>query len=308
MSALCTEARASVRESLRIARLLQTSPHAFEALCFRFAASRPGVFQFAASGKDKETCGNFVKCFTSLFLPEKEITRVGLDAIIDGSAIKQLASHPNLLLHSWVHEAPYHYLPASSRGSLSTASGLVAQLQASSSSSLLSAQLLRHDEDAELPRVFLVSCSWVHLQKHMPTPPTDPFDHKFVLCKHSNDNFQLLQNYIRSSGGSRDALSLRAWQASRHPFCSIDGFNRADLGDFLGLLASFASGGNGAAFCASNHESLFGVRLGAGRGEGGDRTEFWPSLSYTELGDEHIRGSGSRCMANQLELDCRLPL
>lgn len=145
----------------------------------------------------------------------------------------------------------------------------------------------------------------------MPSPETEPHDHKFVIVKHSNDNFQLLQNYIRgsdSSGGSREALSLRAWQASRHPFSSLDGFGRPEVGDFLALLASFADGGSGAAFCPKTHEDMFGVRLNVGKGDGGERSEYWPSLSYTELGEEHIKGSGSRCMAHQLEEDCRLPL
>jgi hypothetical protein len=210
--------------------------------------------------------------------------------------------------------------------------------QANSGHSALTTQLLLVEEEQHLPRVFLVSMSWVsillpHLQ---PQPPSLPLsypigDHKYVLIKHNNDCFQLVQNYISNSGDcdstafgtERKALTLRAWQESLHPYSSPEGFNKAGMQSFLYILGRFSCGG-ATGFSTSEHEEMFGVRLDeCSANQNHHRKEveqenkgkeangvlpYWPSVSFRELDDDCIQGSGSRCMAEQLLIDCALPL
>ena len=92
------------RTSLRIFAILQQSKHNFEDLCYRYAERQKkqeniSIYPFTQRVKDA-SCGNFVKAFVSLFIEKKEITRLSLNEIIDGSALRQLSNHPNLVLHS----------------------------------------------------------------------------------------------------------------------------------------------------------------------------------------------------------------
>eukprot|EP01035_Chromulina_nebulosa_P033571 gene33571-44959_t len=197
MRAPCTEARTSLRESLRIFAILQQSKHNFEELCYRYAERQKNqenisIYPFTQRVKDA-SCGNFVKAFVSLFIEKKEITRLSLNEIIDGSALRQLSNHPNLVLHSILHSEP-SYLPHRWKDLFTDISCRLSKWQANSGHSTLANQLLLVEKEQHLPRIFLVSMSWVsillpHLQ---PEPQSYPIgDHKYVLIKHNNDCFQL---------------------------------------------------------------------------------------------------------------------
>lgn len=341
MRAPCTEARTSLRESLRIFAILQQSKHNFEDLCYRYAERQKkqeniNIYPFTQHIKDT-SCGNFIKAFVSLFVAKKEINRLSLNEIIDGSALRQLSNHPNLVLHSILYGDEPSYLAHRWKDLFTDISCRLSKWQASSGHSALTAQLLLVEEEQHLPRVFLVSMSWVSilLPQLQPSPPSLPLsypigDHKYVLIKHTNDCFQLVQNYISNSSDCdssafatmlgtlptrRNALTLRAWQDSRHSFSSPQGFNKQTMQSFLSFLGRFSRGGE-AGFSTSEHEEMFGVRLDEcssskeiGEGEEADGTlPYWPSVSFRELDDDCIQGSGSRCMAEQLLIDCALPV
>jgi hypothetical protein len=118
-------------------------------------------------------------------------------------------------------------------------------------------------------------------------------DHKFVLIKHGNEHYQLVQNYQGTA--AREVLNLLAWQASGHEYSSKLGFSKAAMVRFLSSLDLFAQAQG--PFSASVHADLFGVRVNPGPGG----SVYWPSMSHQELDDDSIHGSGSRCMANALE-------
>ena len=289
-----SEGRLSLRESLRIFLVLQKqSSYHFEDLAYRYSKARPNCYQF--SKRQEATCGNFVKAFVSLFISEREISRNVLGSLIDGSALNQYYNHSNLMLHDLLHESPF--VPKNFKGQFSIASQSFSKFQASSSQSLLATQLLLCESDVKLPRVFLVSMSWVMTAKE-----PNIGDHKFVLIKHTNDNFQLVQNYRADPSLNRKAMNLRDWQKSQHPYSPRGGFDRKSMQLFLEDLLAFSSAGPGG-FCTKLHASLFGVKL-IDRNAG--LRSYWPSVSFSELTDDCIHGSGHRCMANQLELDYTL--
>lgn len=299
----CTEARTSIRESLRIFRILQESPHNFEQLCFAYSTKsiNSNTFQFASP--NDASCGNFIKCFTALFLRKKDINRHILNSVIDGSAIQQYWNHSNLVMHSILLELSL--MPEKWKwGILSGNADRISKYQARSSLNSLSDQLLITDDKENLPRVFLMSMSWVFVEKVNGTSKLKSHDkpigdHKFAVIKHDNDCFQMIQNYIcdLTLQNPRPSLSLRDWQASGNPFSPAVGFSKAQMVLFLGHLGGFASDNK---FSSVTHEAMFGVHVENGEG-------YWPSFSFRELDDDCIRGFGSRCMANELLIDCAVP-
>ena len=286
-----TEARISLRESVRIFCLLQSSPYNFEDLCHGYSKSRPDVFQFTRLLRDA-TCGNFIRGFTSLFLPRNEITRGSLSELIDGSALTQYANHSNLILLGMRDSVPDKILT-----SFSSSSHAFTKWQSCRSHSQLSSRLMACDADEDLPRVFLLSLSWaLTLKTDSLIGESSIGDHKAVMIKHSNENFQLVQNYI--CDGGREAMTLRDWQSSNHPYASKRGFGRGLMSQWLCHLFAFTGDEGNKGFSAKGHMELFGTHLPSL-----EALAYWPSFSFKEIDDDCIRGSGSRCMAVQLEQD-----
>ena len=296
MRAVCTEARASLRESLRVFAVLAKSPHRLEDLAHRYSLARPGVFPFADS--DSATCGNFVRVFASLFLQEAEIRRTSLSLLIDGSAAAQYRNHANLVCHRVLHDAKW--LPESWKPHFSSASHSLSTWQSLASHSRLKVALMSHDQDQDLPRIFLVSMSWVGS-----VAASTIGDHKCALIKHTNDNYQLVQGYCGSPSSGREALFLRQWQQSKHPYSDPLGFSKLRMSGFLLSLGAFAHADAGFDHRRGHHD-MFGVDLVLGHCQE-QQGDYWPSLSYQEIDDDCIRGSGSRDMAHQLEIDAALP-
>lgn len=277
----------SMRESVRMFCLLQSSPHNFEDLCHGYSKSRPDVFQFTRLLRDA-TCGNFIRGFTSLFLPRNEITRGSLSELIDGTALTQYANHSNLILLDLRDSVPEKFL-----SSFSSSSHAFTKWQSSRSQSQLSSRLMASDADEHLPRVFLLSMSWALIGVN------SIGDHKAVVIKHTNDSFQLVQNYICDGEvGGREAMTLRDWQSSNHPYASKLGFGRGLMSQWLCHLLAFTGDEGNRGFSANRHQDLFGTHLPFN-----EALAYWPSFSFKEIDDDCIRGHGSRCMAVQLEKD-----
>ena len=308
MKSASTEARMSLRESVRIFSILQNSSHNFEDLCYRYSAKHEDMYKFSRD-ISSATCGNFVRAFVSLFIRKNEINRVSLNKLIDGSALQQYYNHTNLVMYSFRHESKY--LPAACNSIFSDVSDAFSKWQASYASKQLSTQLLLFEECEYFPRIFIVSMSWVLINHPCQACSSASIkDHKFVIIKHNNDSFQLVQNYISDynmAGKNRNAMSLRSWQDSQHRYSSRSGFDKAAMLSFLDSLGCFAVSGE-TGFCATKHEEMFGVKLLESNEYDAFPLQYWPSISFMEIDDDCVVGFGSRCMAEQLLIDCKLPL
>lgn len=303
---LCTEARISIRESLKSFRGLQDAD--FETLAFNWSKKHEGnVFQF--SPPSEVSCGNFVHAFSAMFLSRNQTTRHSLNQIVDGSALRQYMGHPNIVLHSslMIHErkddtssSHIENLPTNQNhcdhDDYCTENNFLfrASRKFCDGSSLLGChrlarQLLKRDVPQELPRVFLVSLSFAFLQ-----PTTHIKDHKFVLVKYDNNNFQLLQNYI--AGRERKGINLIDWQTSTNTeFSSPTSFYRDSMKSFLGHLKAFATGES---FDNQNYMAMFGVLHSRG-----SNASYMSGVSHTEIDDDCIIGSGFRCMADDITIE-----
>ena len=267
-----TEARISIAESLKAFKVLQST--GIERLAHKWSAGRTSSFQF--SSVTERSCGNFVRIMAALFLSDKQITRHVLNDCVDGSALNQLTSHPNVVLHSLD-------LPKSSFSSIL---GLrLSSMKSAAGHQHLSRELLRRDEDHDLPRVFIVSLTWAF------SPSQILKDHKFALIKHTNNSFVVSQNYIK--GRARLGMSLADWQGSSSTaFSSKDSFDRIVCTTFLAALGAFA---NNSHFDAKNFASLFGVEHTRGAG-----VQVSTSVSHREVKDEQILGYGQRDFCDAL--------
>ena len=88
---------------------------------------------------------------------------------------------------------------------------------------------------------------------------------------------------------------LWEWQASGNTFASPFGFGGADLSHLLSHLVAFTTNEH---WDPSIHKACFGV-------EGPRRLHgewYWPSFSFTELGDKAIEGFGERPLSDSLAL------
>ena len=261
-----TEARISIAESLKAFYVLQTTD--LERRAHTWSVVRPSSFQF--SSVPERSCGNFVRIVAALFLSNKQITRHVLNDCVDGSALHQFSSHPNVLLHSLD-------LPV---GSWPSILGLrLSSMKSAAGHQHLSRELLRRDEEHDLPRVFIVSITWAFSSSQILK------DHKFALIKHTNDSFVISQNYIK--GRARLGMSLADWHGSSSTaFSSKDSFNRIVCATFLSSLGAFA---NNSHFDAKNFASLFGVEHTRCAG-----VAVSTSVSHREIKDEQILGCGNR--------------
>eukprot|EP01038_Epipyxis_sp_PR26KG_P017230 gene17230-23751_t len=321
---ICTEGRSSLRESLKIFLKLQDkiSPsQQFEDLCHQYSfkhAKNSSMYQFPKS--EQTSCGNFLKCFTSLFVKKSKITRNSLNNIIDGGILSQYYNHMNILLYN--NKESYEKWKFWSIMVQSLSSKKIIYLQdislsfdnhyCSSSHSIstwkskqgylnLSTELLNNDVDELLPRIFLCSITWV-----FPTPSNNNNnsdainDHKFVIIKHNNDNYQIVQNYIADDSSNnhnknndnnyyREAVTLYDWQISTiTPFSLKTGFNQIKMKLFLSYLCEFSVAKS--QFNVDNYKSMFGVDVSSHVCD--NNPTYWPSVSFNEMNDDIVEGYG----------------
>lgn len=270
MRQICTEARSSIRESLLIFNRIRGRE--IEALAHDYSLRNKSSYTFTK----ESSCGNFLKIFTGLFISRREVTRTGLESIIDGSALFQYTAHPNISLHS--------LLSPESHALYSKLSQLISNFSSTRGHKLLSAEIMQYDDSRQLPRIFLVSVTWAFPTAHIK-------DHKFVIIKHSNQHFSISQNYI--AGQARLEQRLEDWYVDTNTiFSSREGFDKGTMENFLSRLFSFASSQK---FSSVNNFHMFGVLHTRGDGE-----TYWPSVSHREIHDSVIFGYGHRCMANDL--------
>jgi hypothetical protein len=158
----CSEARTSLRESLKIFRAISqklngSQVSSFEMMCFQYSnkVDNQNVYQF--SNIDDVSCGNFVKCFTSLFIEKKQITRNVLNQIIDGGALTQYFNHLNILMYNQQEYNTHHTkLSSSNRKHISSVSQSIANWKSIYECNSLSRNLLDTDAEQLLPRIFIL--------------------------------------------------------------------------------------------------------------------------------------------------------
>jgi hypothetical protein len=314
-----TEARASIRESVRIfgciekyienqwlLSRLKTSPthlptssplHLFERLVTASADTNRLVFDGFSS------CGFTSQCFASLFFSKKQIASNSIMLHTNASDATQLWDNLNIILYS-IRRRHYGHggvqFPMS--GSIDAVTRML-RFRATAKIDDLSASLLCEDSPEQLPRVLFCNLTWILLHEnehHVEDNGTDDDgskfvkDHQWTFIKHGNDHFQLVQGYINTSSRGH---CLAAFQNLKCPtnealfhFSSRHGFSLATMKGFLCELRQFANTSN---FNENLYQGLFGVFH-----KESANVATWSSVSFRELDDASIDGYGDRYIAN----------
>ena len=291
----------SIRESLRVLRLIERQQRpgrgttaagprlSLEALCFEYGRLQNLGHAFVGNRGDY-TCGNFMNCFVSLFVARRDMTTTTLDYITNGSPLHAFLNHSNILSHAY--------------GASHSLSKWLSNLSSRLQLARLCERLFSRCSREHLPRVFLCSLTIVSPKaehRHIRDAIDDTSDHKWVIIKYSNSNYQFLQGYIKAEAGvsgaaaSRPAQSLHQWQCSSNPYGSARGASRQQTRIFTSRLLSFATDDK---FDCLNYTRMFSQRL-----DGLDGAAYFPSLSYQEIDDAcvGIRGFGARDLASHVE-------
>jgi hypothetical protein len=317
-------ARQSIARTLQRQRKLehlwsrQKRSHCFEHLV---AAARVGSSH--SFSQPRPSCGNTMNCWASVFLRQEDINKGHIYSLISGGLFVQARNQLNLVAFSLLH-------------ALATAAGrtpphgamLVLQryFQRSAAHAVegLRSVLLAADEDADLPRVFFCSTTWVAQGLSLPLRGVDEGmrDHDFALVKRSvvaNGTrvleFQLVQGYSDSidylepengaPGAGERGFWLLEWQSSGHPFALPSGFDADSMDRWLSMLTVFATSQT---WEASNFANMFGNYEHRSKG-----ASYWPAVSFRELTDDAIVGWGVTQLLDDLEaevdshVDCSVP-
>jgi hypothetical protein len=244
-----TEARSSIRESLRIFGQIEehleiqwqqnsktslshpwtpSSQLLFERLVTSSANTNRLVFNGTTS------CGLTSQCFAALFFSQHQIASNYITLHTNGSDIVQLWGNWNLVLYGmWKRHLgcrPNNHSTTVDDYKYSTEmTTRLLRWRAASKADDLSAFLLQDDSEEVLPRVVFCNLTWVllldnkdhnnnndnnnahHDIKDHDTSQEDVKDHQFCIIKHNNDRFQLVQGYIGESSPTT-GYCLSAWQ------------------------------------------------------------------------------------------------
>ena len=295
-----TEARTSIRESLRIFQKIEyyLSRHRGEGQLFEELAKTGGH----KDGIGARSCGLTTKSFATLFFSKKQISRNAISLHTNGSILSQCFHSPNILLHGLGVRSAYFVDFHSERSSRS-----VQKLKRS---------LLLHDENEVLPRVIFINLSWVihPIQKTFATTQDTREreeregkgegegegegdesehvkDHQFAIIKYSNESFKVLQGYI-GLDRKQIGFGLSEWQDSANQFATR--FQKSQLLDFIAGLTTFCR----SKFNAESYFDLFGVYECSSSGK-----DVSTSVSFRELDDDSIIGNGNRYYAHKIERD-----
>jgi hypothetical protein len=317
-----TEARASIRESVRIfgciekhietqwllSTLFKTVPpqlpksfplHLFERLVTASADTNRLVFDGFAS------CGFTSQCFASLFFSKKQIASNHILLYTNATDIAQFWDNLNIILYGIRRR---HYGHGGVQFPMSCSIEAVTRMlrfRATAKIDDLSVSLLRDDSPEQLPRVLFCNLTWIllHEGEHvLEDNGTDEEvskfvkDHQWIVIKHGNDHFQLVQGYIDTASRGH---CLAAFQNLKGPtdealfrFSSRHGFSPATMESFLRELRQFA---NLSTFNEILYQGLFGVFH-----KESANVATWPSVSFRELNDASIDGYGDRYIANRV--------
>ena len=302
-----TEARVSIRESLKIFRCIEeylggqydaeNEPLAFERLV---AKNSNQTIRFNSSSK--RSCGLTSHCFASLFFSRNQMASNNHLAYTNGSDIVQVWENWNLVLYGIWRQNQIGY-------KVENLATRILRSRAISQAETLSETLLKMNVPEELPRVIFCNMTWVLLHDRKRNHDTreldnklcdelqDVKDHQWAIIKHTNGCFQVVQGYVddcKSIG-----CCLTSWQNQlRHDthkggqFASRNGFSDTTMAMFLFKIREFASASK---FDAASHMSLFGMFH-----HESDNVAVWPSVSFREITDESIDGYGCRFVANSI--------
>lgn len=289
-----TEARASIRESLRvfsqIEKHLERNKH--EPQLFERLVSRDGHGELLATPSvpfHARSCGLTNSAFGSLFFSAKQLLGNAVGRLTNGSDFEQLWNNPNVLLFGlgWIGGKGSH-------GSSSTSLLSRYFVNAAERDVLgLEEMLTRVDGADDLPRVLFCNCTWVLNDVDILAGACESNyikDHQFAIIKHSNDNFQCVQGYIQTSPVD-DGYCLSSWQQSQSRYSDREGFSLLTMLAFTKGLKKFAL----ANFDSASFARLFGIYETSSHGQ-----KVLPCFSYRELEDSSIEGSGERIVCTRV--------
>jgi hypothetical protein len=139
--------------------------------------------------------------------------------------------------------------------------------------------LLTKDSVNLLPKVLI--CSIVFINEDIAINTCNNinaiYDHKFIIIKHNNDNdngYQIVQGY------------------QNYYHCNI---NKININKFLKSMQIFCSDNK---FDSKNYQSMFNVDLQSMKNS---KCNLWRSISFQELNDSNIIGSGGREISIEIE-------
>ena len=285
--ALITEARASIRESLRVfSRIEEHCEHnKHELQMFERLVGCRGKGS-SSSVMDEMSCGLTNSSFGSLIFSTKQLNQNSVSLHTNGSSIEQLYNNPNIFLFGmgWTR-----------KGSLGANSQFLSRYSVNSAEMQVRAWeqiLTQHDEAEALPRVLFCNCSWVLNDTDIVDGVHDSEyvkDHQFSIIKHGNDNFQCVQGYKQTT---TEGFCLSTWQQSQSHYSSRKGFSKEAMKNFARGLGTFAL----ADFDSVSFERLFGIYETSSHGH-----KVLPCFSWRELEDASIEGHGERAVCAEVE-------
>ena len=294
-----THARASIRESLRI--FMHMEQHLQKAtkpslLFEQLVTKQTHRITFDAS---RRSCGLTSQCFAALFFSKDQMTKNHHLAYTNGTDLQQLWGNPNLVVYALWRQWPRRRIGSFPKHDVSK----VLRYQATQNTNALSSSLLRIDEPQDLPRVVFCNMSWVlldELDMEHEDVSLSIKDHQWVIVKHGNNFFQIVQGYKDTAG--REGYCLSKWQANERGQVGSGKWTGTlvELQLFLSKIQSFASSST---FDAPLHSSLFGVNIQDTSSTG---SSIWPAVSFRDLDDDSIDGHGCRFVANGVERDLKI--
>jgi hypothetical protein len=268
--------------------------------------------------------------FASLFLSQKQINPGFLDYITNGSPATMLWNNPNIILNATKPVLSSLITPTT----YNKYSKWLSHYSSLRGHDSLEEILITEDPEEQLPRILFCKLAWINFNCHVLANEGegDIVDHSFVIIKHSNTHFQLVQGYVSDSSTLNSECMMPpfmgynadSWKRSGNTFSSIDGFHLPKMIQFLVHLRKFTVSDN---FDSAGYYKMFGAQHTDGKSfsiEGSPppsvmeaesavtddilgkvESNYWPSLYHIELKDSSIIGCGSREMAEAV--DAMLP-
>jgi hypothetical protein len=252
--AVATEARLSIRESLRqfalISVYLEENPTTGGSLFEKMVSNIIPTLAPMLAEQEHRSCGHTNQCFASLFFSPAQVSNGSISLHTNGAHWRAIVDNPNIVLYG-LRKLLWKWPDVVSE----TLKTLLHRRAASVCDNLRNS-LLHHDSPEILPRVVFVNITWVlsetlmnkldisssmgtntnnientknikglHLvedveqQKAEAKAAQDDWenvrDHQWSIIKHTNDHYQLVQGYIRSIAGNHSNRNAHLpWNSS----------------------------------------------------------------------------------------------
>lgn len=336
-----SEARVSIRESLRIFRRIESHlaavntiqrgnddqqehddddddvllPLMFESLVAQHSNQ---TIRFDAASTTR-SCGLTSHCFASLFFSRQQMASNHHYMHTNGSDLVQLWENWNVCAHGHMCQYPIQLLGKSNKLMKN-----VLRTRAMSKAASLSSSLLQLDAPEELPRVIFCNMTWILLH--------DKNDIKDVNKNHGNDNISNNKNNssIDDVTSQQQNVKDHQWAVIKHDndcFQIVQGYidflgntNGYCLSDWQNQIRHTDQGGRFTSRNGFSNESMSRFLMGL-KGfaasptfdaashmslfgvyhHESDNVAVWPSVSFREMTDDSIDGHGCRFVAHGIE-------